>query len=225
MAESRRKALGSAERVIVWLRQHMRAKHLGPGDPLPKELELAAIVGVGRPAVREALTAMRALGIITSVRCGGIRIIRPPVLLELREYLRERYESPSQWSEAMEFRGALEQGLAAMVAARIGKAELVRMRAILDGVRAAHPSGAGLAEADGAFHLALIEASGNHLAQLMSALYRPLFASDDTSPAADVAAWLTQHQGLLAALERGDGARFQRLMRRHTSAYFRPLSR
>jgi len=48
---------------------------LGPGDTLPSERRLAELLGVSRPAVREALQRMSATGLV-EVRHGGATTVR-----------------------------------------------------------------------------------------------------------------------------------------------------
>src|SRR3954454_15624492 len=48
---------------------------LGPGDPLPSERRLAELLGVSRPAVREALQRMSATRLV-EVRHGGATTVR-----------------------------------------------------------------------------------------------------------------------------------------------------
>src|SRR5689334_25312022 len=48
---------------------------LSPGDALPSERRLAELLGVSRPAVREALQRMSATGLV-EVRHGGATIVR-----------------------------------------------------------------------------------------------------------------------------------------------------
>lgn len=48
---------------------------LGPGDALPSERRLAELLGVSRPAVREALQRMSATGLV-EVRHGGATTVR-----------------------------------------------------------------------------------------------------------------------------------------------------
>lgn len=48
---------------------------LGPGDPIPSERRLAELLGVSRPAVREALGRLSASGLV-EVRHGGSTTVR-----------------------------------------------------------------------------------------------------------------------------------------------------
>ncbi len=64
-----------AEHVVEWLLRHIDRRDLRPGDALPKELEIAEAAGVARSSVREALTALKVLGIVRSRRKGGLRMV------------------------------------------------------------------------------------------------------------------------------------------------------
>src|SRR5438874_12157218 len=60
------------------LRRFVDVLHTGdiaPGDKLPPERELAAVLGIGRPAVREALRALSLLGIIEARPGRGTRVV------------------------------------------------------------------------------------------------------------------------------------------------------
>jgi DNA-binding FadR family transcriptional regulator len=229
MARARQRAgaaLGGsrAEHVVEWLRRFIDERELQPGDALPKELEIAAAAGVARSSVREALTALKVLGIVRSRRKGGLRMVREPVLLEMRPYLAERYHSRALLDEAMEFRAALEQGLAELIFAKISRRETAALRRICEQVRAAPAGQADLHSAERCFHRGLLAASRNRLAAVLSHLYIPIFASHESMAAGateGAETWLRGHLGLVEALERRDLAGFLRTMREHITPYIR----
>ena len=72
-------ARDARSRVLLWIEQYIRANKPGVGEALPAELEIARSLRVGRSSVREALSALKVLGIVQSRRKGGIRVIRDPV--------------------------------------------------------------------------------------------------------------------------------------------------
>jgi GntR family transcriptional regulator, transcriptional repressor for pyruvate dehydrogenase complex len=213
-----RPPLTSVERVIGWLRGHIARGRLGIGDPLPKELEIAAAVGVARSSVREALTGLKVLGIIESRRRGGIRIVRDPVLLELREWFSGQYSSPDMIRDALEFRISLERGAAELVARRIAPEEVARLRKLSDQLPADAPPEAVVA-AEKTFHTTLARGAGNDLVRLMSALFAVSFDSAPRVPAASGAGWRRDHEAIISALERRDIPAFARLMHAHTVMY------
>jgi DNA-binding FadR family transcriptional regulator len=212
----------AAGRALAWLERHIADQHLAPGDALPTELEIAAAAGVGRSSVREALTALKVLGIIRSRRKGGIRIIRDPVLLELRPYFAERYDSAARFEDAMEFRAAIEWGLAPLILARVHPGTLTALRAVLQTVAAAtSPAQAAVEAAEVRFHTLLTLGSGNRLAGLFAKLYVPIFTPKYAIPPSwtgapeEIAEWLREHGALIDALAAGDARRFLRLLKKH----------
>ena len=61
-----------ADVVELRLRDYLREKSFKPGDPLPKEMDLAESLGVSRNVVREALSRLRMLGMVErGWSCGG----------------------------------------------------------------------------------------------------------------------------------------------------------
>ncbi|MCK7535952.1 MAG: GntR family transcriptional regulator [Marinilabiliales bacterium] len=54
-------------------------KELKPGDSIPKETELAIIMGVSRTVIRESLNRLKTMGLIESKKHKGT-IIRSPDL-------------------------------------------------------------------------------------------------------------------------------------------------
>src|SRR4249920_1067143 len=72
---------GSAEQVVAYVRDLIERKLLRPGDRLPAERDLAALIGVSRPTLRMGLHALAAMGCVQS-RHGSGTFIRegPPAL-------------------------------------------------------------------------------------------------------------------------------------------------
>ncbi|MFZ5846161.1 MAG: FadR/GntR family transcriptional regulator [Actinomycetota bacterium] len=70
---------GRAARVEQRLAEAIRAGLLADGERLPSETELASMLGVATVTAREALVALRAQGLVTTVRGrgGGSFVTRP----------------------------------------------------------------------------------------------------------------------------------------------------
>jgi len=217
----------AAARVLDWIERHIADHGLGIGAALPTELELAAAAGASRSSVREALTALKVLGIIRSRRKGGIRIIRDPVLLRLRSYFAEQYASPEQFRDAMEFRAAMEWGLGPFMLDRISPATLAALRQVVAAAAAAPPEPGRLEAAETRFHTLLASAGGNPLASLFARLYVPIFGSEAAvQPATapdrnDTAEWVAQHTPLLDALAARDAKAFFAHLKEHLQPYLK----
>ena len=218
------KPLRSAdEHVLDWIQQYIARRDLKPGDALPKEMEIAKTAGTGRSSVREALTALKILGITVTRRKGGIRIVRDPVLLELRHYFGERYASKKRLRTAMEFRAAMERGFSEVIFAHIRRPAVCALRAILQRVTKSPVGTVDLLAAETEFHTLLLNGSGNELAGLFSHIYGPIFGSEAQAKwkSDDIRLWLSQHGDIVAAIEKHDRRGFMKCIDEHTRSYMR----
>lgn len=220
-------ALSASARVLAWLEQHIREKGLVPGDGLPTEMEIMAAAGTGRSSVREALTALKVLGIIRQRRKGGISLIRDPILLELRHYFAEHFEDKERFDDTMEYRAALEWGFGPLVFSHTTAGMVKSLRALLNEVETGSSTAPSIHAAEVRFHSLLASGGGNQLADIFSHLYAPLFHWNEAdvqamsySPAF-VAEWVAQHAELVDALDARDEAAFLRALKEHTHSYMR----
>lgn len=144
---------------------------LQPGDRLPSEKEIIAATTASRPSVREALRALKTMGIIETRPGAGsfvthlepASLIRPEVIsLILRS---------EDLKEIVGARKVLECEVARL-AARRPPDELAQLEAILDDMRSRAESGQGLYESTWAFHMGVAKIAGNQvMAKLMRILY------------------------------------------------------
>lgn len=217
-----RRQAQAAARALEWLERYIRSHGLGKGDALPGELAMARAVGLGRSSVREALTALKTLGMIRSRRKGGIRLVRDPALLELRHYFAERFATRARYADAMEFRAALEWGLGPLILAHMNPATLRALRRVVQGIKTGQTSNARMIEAEIKFHTILTSVCANRLAALFGRLYEPMFHSEAMANlTARSAVWLRNHTRLIEALASRDMARFMSALRHHTHGYMR----
>lgn len=118
---------------------------LAPGDPLPSERRLAELLGVSRPAVREALQRMSATRLL-EVRHGGattVRDFQQYAGLDLlpRLLVRNGELDPDVARSVVEARFAIAPGMVRLAAQRAPRAK----EELVDGV---HTALASLAAAD-----------------------------------------------------------------------------
>ncbi len=134
------------------------------GGRLPSEFELAEQMGVSRPSIREALSALQAMALIESRPGSGNYVLRAPSPLDERNAV-GLIESEAGCLEVMEAREALEPAVAALAAGKAPRPALAKLRDALRqmGRFAAQNDFDAYFVADKAFHLALAEAAGNPL--------------------------------------------------------------
>jgi len=185
------------------------------GSKLPSEFELAEQMGVSRPSIREALSALQAMSIIESRAGSGNYVVRLPSSAE-EDNTVLLIESEAGCREVMEAREALEPPVAALVATKRSSEVLSGLGEILGSMRehATRDDFESYLDADKAFHIALTEAAGNGL---VTAALSPLLSSMDQrvyreftrhyylKNVDDLETVCDLHNDVLDAIERGDG--------------------
>lgn len=133
------------------------------GSRLPSENELAEQMGVSRPTVREALSALAAVGLIES-RPGSGNFVRNPSNSTIREAFLI-LENESSCLEIMEARGLLEPPVASLAAQKRTEQNIEELRLICANLERLAKQGDfdPYLEVDKEFHLAVVRAAGNTL--------------------------------------------------------------
>jgi len=144
------------------IKEKIQSGLYSPGERLPSERELADMLAVSRPSVREALIALEIEGYV-DVRVGtGVFVIRPNE--DLRVAALQSAQTivvPSQGDvgahDLLEARMLLEPACAELAAKNATPAQLVAMEAAV----MALPSSGEPSQHNDTFHLTIAEASGN----------------------------------------------------------------
>jgi GntR family transcriptional regulator, transcriptional repressor for pyruvate dehydrogenase complex len=138
---------------------------LRPGDRLPPERELAAMLGTSRPSLREALQALKARGWVDIRHGSGVFVADPATTRSLREALMAEEVS---LRELFDMREVLELPAAAWAAKNTDGAKLAAVQeayqALMEAASAGGADGVDwrrLQNLDAAFHLRIVEAAGN----------------------------------------------------------------
>lgn len=183
-----------------------------PGEQLPNETDLVAELGVGRGAVREAVKALEAKGLLESRPRTGTRVKdRDQWNFLDADVLRwMRVTRPDRLAEELsDLRGAIEPQAAALAARRATKEDLDAIVSAYHRMSAAALNeSATFVEADMDFHLAILEGTHNDLfVSLGHAIGVALFDSFHKGMEAPgaVRASLPRHELVLNAIRVGDG--------------------
>jgi GntR family transcriptional repressor for pyruvate dehydrogenase complex len=141
---------------------------LKAGQRLPSQRELAEQLGVSRPSVREALTVLETMGLVTLRAGSGVFVAKAVARRPLW-----RYSDRGTPADVYEARLGLEGYAARLAAARIDKPAEERLRRCTDAMRTAFEAGdvISLAVNDTEFHDMIFELSGN---PVLAAMYRPV---------------------------------------------------
>jgi GntR family transcriptional regulator, transcriptional repressor for pyruvate dehydrogenase complex len=200
-----------ADAVARRLTEGIRLGLLVPGEHLPTESELAEAFRVSAMTVREALTALRERGLVTTRRGrnGGsfVRDVRGGASEVLRERLRE--VSPSELRDLADHYVAISGASALLAADRAGEHDVALIADSLAELERATDA-AGRRRAESRFHIELAAAAQSprltRAVISMQAEVGPLLWLATTGAAAR-AEVLERHREILAAVVAGDGGR------------------
>lgn len=192
------------------------------GERLPSERALAERFGVGRNALREALSTLSALRVIESRPNSGIYLRRMSTdsSFETIVLLTEMGSEPSmkEVKETLEVRWALEIRGVQLACERRTEADLDGLASIIDATRAVLSNKGNISAQDTAFHMALARCTHNEvLVRLLNSFYRisesrrfALFADSERG-----AVSAAQHASLYEAVKKRDVNKATALMETH----------
>jgi DNA-binding FadR family transcriptional regulator len=146
--------------LIRRLAQEIGSGKLPPGARLPTEQEMMAATGVSRTVVREAISALRAQGLVTTRQGAGAFVAREahsrPFRIEVDEA-----DSLADVLRIMELRIGLEVEAAGLAAERRTAAQLSEIGKRLKAFERAIGQGSSAVDADFEFHKAIFAAVDN----------------------------------------------------------------
>jgi GntR family transcriptional repressor for pyruvate dehydrogenase complex len=211
--------------VAVEIQHYIQEEGLGPDDFLGREEDLAAEFGVSRPTLREALRLLASGNLIRATKGpgGGIFVARTAeegMSRSLSDAIAMMLETGTvTLDELLEARLLLEVPLAGLAAYQPEEETVARLREIVRREAAAGPDDAETyAATDMEIHRTLATAAGNRMIQALTDwIFEVLQPSliEELQPAIVHSAILEHHQALLAAVERGDPIRAERVMKDH----------
>lgn len=150
-----------SEEIVSQIKLLISDGQLKPGERVPSERELAALLGVSRPSVREAIMVLEAMGLVES-RQGGGTFVRSLTETTLADPLTSMVEkNPKMLHDLAEVRMGLETWSAYLAAQRATDQEIDLMRQLVAEMESQAASGGWDAEVDTRFHYAITTATHN----------------------------------------------------------------
>lgn len=192
----------------------IRSGEYAPGESLPSERELMERLGVGRPAIREAMQSLERQGLIAIHHGQRPRALQPTasgllsqIDLTARHMLMQSPESLEHLKEARSF---FEVGMAQRAAELAGTGDIARLRAALERQRQALGEDCdAFVAADMAFHTAIAAITRNPIFAATSEAmlgWLARFHSKALHWEGNEQRTLDEHEGILRAIEAHDPA-------------------
>ena len=214
------------DKVEARLVQLLQERKLKVGDAIPKELELAEVLGVSRTVIREALTRLRIMGLIESKKKKGSVITSPDVFGIISKSMNPHILDEGTLKEIFEIRLVLEIGMADLLFHRITKQDIEELRKIVANEPPATQYHLFNIEHEIAFHGKLYEITGNNTMKKFQKMLLPIFDYVHNSGLLKKQPMLrtfVSHSGLVDILENGTPEKFRNAMREHLENHFARL--
>jgi GntR family transcriptional repressor for pyruvate dehydrogenase complex len=151
--------------IAEQIREHIDSGHYAPGERLPAERELAELLGVSRPSVREALIALEMEGLV-ALRAGTGVFVQEHRLRRRELPLAKGQSAPGPF-DVLAARILVEAECAALAARHATPAQLRQLKSILAQMKVQSTHSPEAIALDEGFHLCIAEASGNAALQLL----------------------------------------------------------
>ena len=214
--------------ILKYISQHSENPHL------PKEQEFVEILSVSRVVVREALSRLRALGIIETKRKRGTVVVAPEIFAVLKTIIASGVLDKDTLRDLYQLRIMLEVGMADFIYLKktpdqiemldeivSEEVELEREMTMAETEEKRYSVAQKLTDVDIRFHSALYEMTGNkslidfqYILRHLFTLYRPKIKADYHSRT------IVSHVSLFNLLRTGTADAFRMAMRLHLKTQF-----
>lgn len=207
-----------SEDITARLLTMIKEGELKPGAKLPPERELAEMMQVSRPSLREALRALSIMNIIEIRQGDGTYVtsLEPELLVEHLDFVFSL--SDTTIVELFKARRIVEVGLAAMAAEQITDEEIAKLEDCLTHSIENVDNHAAFLQADVELHETIVDAARNpFLKRFMASIYHLGRAS--RSRTVEIPGVVNQvvedHRAIVAAMKARDPEKARQAMLQH----------
>ncbi|MDR3120527.1 MAG: FadR family transcriptional regulator [Clostridiales bacterium] len=206
-----------SEQVYEQLREQLLAGEWRPDDKLPSENELAALFGVSRVTVRQALQRMAAQGLLETRLGEGTFVRRYTPGLFMANVIPAAFLTGSPLADVLEFRRMIEAPTAELAIQKATDGDILALGEIYERMSAARLSDKAFFRADFEFHLQFALMTRN---SLLAETYRVLqdiflYGMKEVVRARGHSQGLYYHGLLLEAARGRDAVRCGKIMAEH----------
>ncbi len=211
------------DELVARITDEISSGRLRRGDRLPTGQEWGSAAGVSRTVIREAIAALKALGLVET-RQGVGAFVACDVRRRPFQIDPDRLQRLPSVLHVLELRSGIEMEAAGLAAERRTAMHLTHLANAIQAIGLAIARGEEAVEADFEFHCAIADATSNpYFRQLLEALgieaIPRLILQHSHRQVRDRTRYLlasqAEHQALLTAIEEQNPTRARGIMRRH----------
>ncbi|MBV4485863.1 FadR family transcriptional regulator [Pseudomonas sp. SWRI153] len=207
------------EVALQAIRKLITEQGFGPGEALPSQRDLALQLGVSRASLREALSSLSALGVV-SIQPGKGVFVQPPVELPRGEAPGWPFAAQASPLDIFQLRYALEGFAAGLAATTLSTVDLDALEDNVAAMREQLRVGDfdAAAKLDFEFHRRILLSSGNQAMLSILTASAELFLESQKLPfirAERAMETWQEHRKILRALARRASGAAQKAMQEH----------
>ncbi|MDY7573042.1 FadR/GntR family transcriptional regulator [Actimicrobium sp. CCI2.3] len=196
----------ATQRTVEIIQEGIKAGTYPVGQALPGQRVLAQELGVGRQAIREAISALEGLGFISVEAGRGTFVVQPD-----ESEARWRFASQYTLEDVYAVRAALESLSVQLIAVKVPLKKINSLDTLVDQLEAAVDDGnlAAMSAADSQFHRKLAELSGNPLLLEILDTFNMVMTESKNIAFLDTSetnhrSVVAEHRGIVASLKKKD---------------------
>ncbi len=214
------------DRVEMNLIELFTKKELRPGDAIPREMELAEIMGVSRTVIRETLTRLRTMGLIESKKHKGSVIKSPQFFSVMQKSMIPGLLDEVTLHDAFEMRLVIEVGMADLIVTRASDEDIERLYSLVKDETDHSEDTLFDVDYEIQFHGRLYDMTGNTSLSSFQQILLPVFCYAYTSGIINKTSAdrkYVSHKELVEILKLRDADMFRSAMRKHLENHFNRL--
>ena len=205
-----------ADSVAQSILQYVQKEQLAPGDPLPKEEDIAAQLNVSRHIVREGISGLKTLGVIESRKRKGMFIRNRFNAFEgVRKLACAKLFTKEECRQFMHIRVIMEIGMVSSIWKNRTPGKIAELRMI------AEKNDIMYFQNEIDFHSKLFSMGGNDIANQFQNILISAFDPHYHQPSANSTGETESHLQICDALENGTLENFRKLMEKHFETYLK----
>lgn len=215
-----------ADKVEVKLIKFFLDSELQPGDSIPKEMDLAEVLGVSRTVIREALIRLRLTGLIETKKKRGTVLKNPDLLSLLQKTLYPSFMDKDTLKDMFEIRMVMEIGMADLLIHRVQPEDIKELKEIVKSEPAKTNALIFDIEQEVRFHGKLYDITGNQTLKRFQQLLLPVFKFVHESGLLKKSAKSklhVSHKKIVEELQKGSAVELREAMRNHFENQFQRI--
>lgn len=196
------------DQVITAIADYIVDNGIGYGDPLPSELTMAELFGVGRNTVREAVRALKMVGIVEAQQNKGL-IFRGFSVNRMDAFVPFMIMDQDHYQSNLQARLWYEKSIIPMVLRRITAEDIAYMHGIIEESRTYGRSVDAFLDSDVRFHSRMAQCVGNSTIRDIGKIIHDFFTKIppplESELARQFSRIIQEHEHILDCLRNKDG--------------------